>query len=345
MNMTIAEPSAPETFSQRKKRLQLEAEIRARPKSKAELAALAKAHRDAALATSLLDTKTPSKGLLMMRKMGFTPGSALGAPPPPPPPPSSSTATATSPSSATTATTTTTTTTAILEPLSVTLKSDRTGIGHASAQRAKLATTSTSTSTTATTTAAHLSPEDYRARVAEEQETRRREAQLLAAQKLAEQFECERAGGGGGGGAGGVRTVPLRAINVLWRGLVARREAAERERRMRYELSQSLDTPRLPGCVRDCELDEVDKAALGITVPALRRLGTAVVVEDEEEEGGEGEEGDSELEREEARGVGERLAALCGYLRREYRYCFWCKCRYEDAEMEGCPGVEEDLHG
>ncbi|KAH8148233.1 uncharacterized protein LAJ45_07685 [Morchella importuna] len=244
MNMTIAEPSAPETFSQRKKRLQLEAETRARPKSKAELAALEKSNREAALAKSLLDTQTPNKGLLMMRKMGFTPGTALGAP----------------------TTTTTTTTAARLEPIPVTLKEDRTGIGHASAQRAKLASAASSSSTTAA--AAQLSPEDYRARVASEQEERRREAQMVAAQKLAEQFSCERSGG-----AVGERTVPLRSIPVLWRGLVKRREEAEREKRMRYDLLQSLDTPRLPGCARDCELDEVDKAALGITVPGLRRLG------------------------------------------------------------------------
>ncbi|KAH0608835.1 uncharacterized protein H6S33_001063 [Morchella sextelata] len=311
MNMTIAEPTLPETFSQRKKRLQLEAETRARPKSKAELAALEKANRDAALAKSLLDTQTPNKGLLMMRKMGFTPGSALGAP-------------------------TASTNTARLEPIPVTLKEDRTGIGHASAQRAKLAATAPPTTTT-TTAAAQLSPEDYRARVAEEQEERRREAQLVAAQKLAEEFECERSGS-----SVGTRAVPLRSINVLWRGLVKRREEKERERRMRYDLLQSLDAPRLPGYDRDCELDEVDKAALGITVPGLRRPAGTVVVEDE---GEEGDEVDEELEREEARSAGERVAALCEYLRRQYRYCFWCKCRYEDEEMEGCPGVEEDLHG
>jgi len=41
---------------------------------------------------------------------------------------------------------------------------------------------------------------------------------------------------------------------------------------------------------------------------------------------------------------GERLNKLVMYLRERHWYCFWCKCRYETGEMEGCPGTTEEDH-
>lgn len=103
MNMTFDDPSTAttkgpgrtsssthETSLQRRQRLKREGEIRGRPKSKAELAAEAAAEREAALNRSLIEQDRTalrkSKGLAMMAKMGFKPGSALGARPSPPPP-------------------------------------------------------------------------------------------------------------------------------------------------------------------------------------------------------------------------------------------------------------------
>ena len=58
-----------ETLTERKRRQQREAEIRGRPKSKKELAAEEVTKRDAALATSTLDTE--SKGFKMMAALGL----------------------------------------------------------------------------------------------------------------------------------------------------------------------------------------------------------------------------------------------------------------------------------
>lgn len=303
MNMCIPEPTAPETLLQRQKRLAREAEERAHPKSKAELRAQEAAKREEALSQSLLTTNPANKGLRMMRAMGFTPGSALGASP------------------STTTTSTAATTAARTEPIPVAIKTDRAGIGHPGKQPPH-----PQPSISAEQRDALLSPEEYRARVAGEQEERRREAQVLAAQKIAE--------GLADGAAAAKRTRTLRGVNVLWRGMVLRREVKEAEARMRYELSTGLGTSgNTPG-----DIDDGDGGAVG---GAMRQ----VVVEDGDEELDEVVDNDEELAAFEALGAAERLQRLCEFLRGEYRYCFWCKCGYEDEAMEGCPGVEEDLHG
>src|SRR5436309_5904977 len=82
MNMVITEPSGPkqkETYTQRRLRKEREAEARGRVKSKAEREAEEATARDAALSRSLFtNSSSSSKGLQMMAKMGFKPGSALG---------------------------------------------------------------------------------------------------------------------------------------------------------------------------------------------------------------------------------------------------------------------------
>src|SRR5271168_3289053 len=85
MNMVIAEPTKPkekETYTQRRMRKEREAEARGRTKSKAEQAADEAAAREAALSASLFTnpaTASNNKGLAMMAKMGFKPGTALGS--------------------------------------------------------------------------------------------------------------------------------------------------------------------------------------------------------------------------------------------------------------------------
>ena len=80
MTMTIpSPPTSPrkETFTQRRKRQQREAESRAHQPSKAELSRRETLARDQALSTAL-STET-SKGFRMMAKLGYKSGDKLGA--------------------------------------------------------------------------------------------------------------------------------------------------------------------------------------------------------------------------------------------------------------------------
>ena len=125
-----------------------------------------------------------------------------------------------------------------------------------------------------------------------------------------------------------ISTKPLKQINILWRGLVRRREEKERDRRMRYDLHQSLS--RLP-TYDDADEDKEDKRALG-----KDRI-QHTLVEDLEEE-------DPDLDAFNELDPAERLHKLVLHLREEYNYCFWCKFTYPDKDMEGCPGLTEEDH-
>ena len=59
---------------------------------------------------------------------------------------------------------------------------------------------------------------------------------------------------------------------------------------------------------------------------------------------GEVDDEDSELGEFEALPAAERLVRVLVELREKFQYCFWCKFRYPNAEMEGCPGLSEDEH-
>jgi len=327
MNMIIEEPkSARETLTQRQKRLQRESEIRGRPKSKAELAREEKEKRDAALAKSIIDAEAErnNKGLKMMKMMGFTPGTGLGKK-------------------------------AgereeevgkewkrediRLEPIGVAPKEDRAGIGHATEMKRKL---EASGAYLRDSKRRELDPAEYRERVRVEREEKRFAAQFYAAQKVCEKLDMKRDYSVAEEDIGKAREVPLRNINVLWRGMVRYREDKERQRRIRYDMEQGLGEPRLPEYDRLHELDEVDKAALGIEPTVIGERGNIF----EEDEGGEGvEDEDEELAEFETLSFGEKLQRVVEYLRKTYHYCFWCKFTYEDEMMEGCPGTNEDLHG
>ncbi|KAH8676295.1 hypothetical protein BX600DRAFT_432812 [Xylariales sp. PMI_506] len=139
----------------------------------------------------------------------------------------------------------------------------------------------------------------------------------------------------------GPRPLPtrrLRSVNVLWRGLVRQRQEAERERRMRYDLEQSLS--RLP-TYEDADEDADDRRALGRTGAGA---GPGAELYASVEEDGELDEEDPELAAFSALEPDERLRRLVEYLRHEHRYCFWCKYTYPDEEMEGCPGLTEEDH-
>ncbi len=205
------------------------------------------------------------------------------------------------------------------EPLELVVKADRGGIGLDGERKRKVREEAERVGKRA-----RAEEGEFRERVRGEREGRRVEGLVLGAMGVVEGLETGRDGGGDSEGKVEKREVkrPTKSVNVLWRGLLRRREEKERERRMRYDLLQSLS--RAP-TYADGEADGDDRLAVG-----------DVEVEVEEE--------DAELEAFEALEPAERLRQLVGYLRERYRYCFWCKCGYPDEGLEGCPGVTEDDH-
>ncbi|TAQ86540.1 hypothetical protein B7494_g5145 [Chlorociboria aeruginascens] len=306
MNMVIAEPSKPkekETYTQRRLRIERESEARGRVKSKAERAADEAAARDAALSTSLLaDPKTAAsnKGLAMMAKMGFKPGVALGSKD---------------------------NVNARTEPIAISMKEDRGGIGLDSEKKRKFRE-----EVEREGKKVKAEEGDYRERVRQEREEVRLEGIFRAAMRVAERMDGEKEENtveeAPTHKKRTISTKPLKQINVLWRGLVRKREEKERDRRIRYDLQQSLS--RLP-TYEDEDEDKDDKRAMG------KELTQYTLVEDLEEE-------DPELDAFNALDPAERLQKVVEHLRDEYNYCFWCKFSYPDKEMEGCPGITEEDH-
>ena len=282
MSMAILEPTQPlqkETYTARRARKQREAEARSRPKSKAELAAVADAVREDGLSTALPST---SKGFQMMAKLGFRPGSALGA---------------------------STNLNARIEPLEIAVKEDRGGVGHENEKKRKFREEAEKVESSEKKQKADEG--NYRERVGREREEKRVEGVCWGAMRVLEGLEAP---------VEGFEKVPRGKVNVLWRGLVREREEKERERRARYDLLQSLSKN-----ASYTEEDEQDRHTFGMEE------------EDFEEE-------DEELDAFVALEGKVRLRILVGYLREKHFYCFWCKCKYENESMEGCPGVEEDDH-
>jgi hypothetical protein len=326
MNMVIAEPSGPkekETYTQRRLRKQREAEERGRVKSKAERAAEEAAAREAALSKSLLESSSASKGLKMMAKMGFKPGVPLGAGH----------------------------MEARMEPITLSMKDDRGGIGMDSLKKRKFREAYEDEAKRV-----KVEEGDYRERVRQEREEARLEALIGNAMRIAERMAEEKEeqelevrgeahahksngttsnegdvadGGTAAPKAKSISTKPLKSINVLWRGLVRRREERERDRRMRYDLQQSL-SQKLP-TYDDSHEDEDDRKALG-----KRQLQYSLADDLDEE--------DPELDEFNALPPVERLQKITMHLQEEYNYCFWCKHQYPDKEMDGCPGFTEEEH-
>ncbi|KAI0022174.1 putative G-patch domain protein [Xylariomycetidae sp. FL0641] len=324
MNMTFGEeePKGAETSLQRRQRLKREGEIKGRVKSKAELAAEEREAREAALSQSLLSSAAAkkSKGLAMMAKMGFRAGGALG---------SQDGGGGSAP--------------ARTEPIRPEVKDDRAGIGLDAERKRKLRDAAAGAEKRQKADA-----DEYRERVRREREAARWDRQAGAAMKVCERLDEERgdASTAGGGEEEEVAaaaaaddqttarkrtlsTRPLKAIPVAWRGLVRRREEAERDRRARHDLEQSAAL-RLP-TYEDADADADDRRALG------KARTEYVPVEDLEE-------ADPELEEFEALAPDERLRRVVEFLRKEFHYCFWCKFEYPDQDMDGCPGSTEEEH-
>ncbi|KAF3482086.1 coiled-coil domain-containing protein 75 [Arthroderma uncinatum] len=338
----LDEPQAKkETFTQKKLRKLREAEEKSRVPSKAELAAAEAARREAALSTSAIDTS--SKGYQMMAKLGYKPGSALGKKTP-------------------SETAGTETDQRLTEPLGISVKENRGGIGLDTEKKRKFRE-----ELEGEAKRVKAVESDYLERVRTEREEKRQEGQFHAAQKVIERFDTENDEDGteatniNGNGQQVIAeegnsddqdatakkgktqgTRPIARVNILYRGLVRAREVKLREQqaiRRRYESLSSRDSSQLysekiPGLptFADDELEVDDKLALGRTAE-----GEVVEVEADDED-------DEELEQFNSLGVQERLSRAVAYLRDKYNYCFWCKYRYELPDMEGCPGLTEEDH-
>lgn len=295
MSMPITEPVQKiyETSAQRRLRKQREAEARSRPPPASEKPPLDP--------EPLAPT---SKGFKMLSALGYKAGSTLGAKGNP---------------------------NALLQPIGVEVKEDKGGIGHESEKKRKVREEWEKVEGVEKKIKAEAG--DYRIRVAKEREERRAEKMWWGAMKVLEGLEDGEGGaeagalnGEGNEGEHGRKVPmkkPIKTVNLVYRPLIRDRLEKERERRMRYDLHQSLTRNTN---YDDPEEDEHDKQAFG----------------NEEEEL---EEEDEELEGYLMLEPSERLERALRELRDEWRYCFWCKHRYEDEEMEGCPGMDEDSHG
>ncbi|KAK5458428.1 hypothetical protein LTS15_004509 [Exophiala xenobiotica] len=312
MNMTFEDPDAskkPETLTQRKKRLAREAEIKARPKSKAELAEEERKKREAALNSTTLDTS--SKGFKMMAALGYKPGTALGVSRP-------GGASADKDDR-------------LLEPLGLEMKDTRSGVGADAEKKRKFREEMEAQAEVEKKRKVETG--DFRERQQKEREEKKMEGQMWGAMKVCERLEEEEEDQEAqetetADGVKRRRTKPLKSVNVLWRNLVKQRAINERDRRMRYDLHQSLS--RRPD-YNDPDEEEEDRMALG------KKAETEEVDVDLDEE-------DEELNEFEALEVPEKLTKLVAYLRERWHYCFWCKFQYPDKEMEGCPGLTEEDH-
>ncbi|KAJ9297617.1 hypothetical protein DTO271G3_4392 [Paecilomyces variotii] len=356
MSMAIVEPEKKETFAQRKLRKQREAEAKAKVPSKAERAAQEAARREEALAKTALDPS--NKGFQMMAKLGYKVGDALGKQPS-----AGMAAPAGSSDGAATATTATDDWgRPRTEPLNIIVKEGRSGIGLDNEKKRKIREE-----------AAEMSKKvkaeegDYRERMRLEREERRTEAQVRAAQNIAEKLDAESDGDDEAAQPSGAeqkspgreeeeeegndtnaeekpsatsrkrtKVKPTSQINVLYRGLVREREEKEREIQARHIMQTSLPSsffpdPKLPG-YEDPNLDADDRHALGL------RTDPAKLVEQELDEE------DPELDEFNQLDPKERLMRLVLYLREKHRYCFWCKYRYETDTLDGCPGLTEEDH-
>lgn len=298
LNMTFDDPSTKkkETSLQKTQRLKKEAAERGRVPSKAEKKAADVAAREKALATEL---DSSNKGAKMMAKMGFKAGGGLGA----------------------------AGNEGRTRPIELGMKDDKGGIGADSEKKRKIREAAEAAESGVKRT--KLTEEGFRERNVREREEKRLEGMWYGAMKILEGFEedddkdndVKKAEAKDDTGKDDSTKRPLKSTNHLYRPLVRDRLTKERERRARYDLTQSLS--------RNDEYTEED---------ADDKLAWSNEVQDLDEE-------DPELEEYEALPIAERLEKVIKHLRENYWYCFWCKYRYEDEGMEDCPGLTEDEHG
>jgi hypothetical protein len=198
------------------------------------------------------------------------------------------------------------------EPLGIEVKEDRGGVGLASERKRKIRE-----EMEGEFKKLKVEQEDYRERIAREREEKRNEGMMWGAMKIAEGLDTEDRE------EKAEQAPKPRRVNVLWRSLVRDRYRKEQERRRRHDLQQSLSRH---ANYDNSDEDKDDRQALG------------------KEEVELDEDDDEELDDFEKLTHAERLEKVIAYLRDQWHYCFWCKFKYPDAEMDGCPGETEDDH-
>lgn len=212
------------------------------------------------------------------------------------------------------------------EPIELAMKADRGGIGMDSEKKRKMR--EEMEERVGREKRVKAEEGEYVDRIRKEREDKRLEGQLWGAMKVAEKLDTEaeeeRESNAVIEGRSKGTEKDVRLVNVLWRNLARQQMEREREKRIRKEYQERLDG--LPG-VRDREEDADDKLAMGTEIEEL---------EDDEE--------DEELDEFNALELPIKLQKLIDHLRSAHNYCFWCKYRYPDADMEGCPGVTEEDH-
>ncbi|KAF2132528.1 G-patch-domain-containing protein [Dothidotthia symphoricarpi CBS 119687] len=297
MNMIFEDaPKGPkfETSLQRAARKRKEGEAKARQKTKSEREAEAEAAREASLATALPET---NKGFKMMAKFGFKQGDALGK-----------------------------SENARKEPIQVSVKEDRGGIGLESDKKRKIREQWAEAEREAKRSKEEEG--DYLEIRRQEQKDKKLERDLDSAQRTAERLTEKEAEDKG---TTEPFDKPLKDINVLWRSRARRRVEIQHDKQQRRELDNSLAS-RLP-TLADEDEDNDSKVALGHD---LTPFYTSLEHDLEDE--------DPELAEFDALPVTERLEKVLLHLRGEFHYCLYCGHQYPDAEMEGCPGVTEEDH-
>ena len=215
------------------------------------------------------------------------------------------------------------------QPIEVQIKHDRGGIGIDSEKKRKLQELAEQGEKRQ-----KMGVEEYRERNRLEQEAGRIERQMWGAMKVLEKLDGDQETENPGPKAptsvdddgiaasittNSTKSTSLRDVNVLYRPLLKRTLEKERERQMRYEVNNSLSTRN------DVEPEGKQEVVFDHRISQL----------DDE---------DPELADFEALPSAERLEKVVAELRSKHRYCYWCKFRYEDEKMEGCPGLTEDDH-
>jgi hypothetical protein len=335
----------------------IKSEAKARIPSKAERAAAEAARRENALNESVLHPS--NKGFQMMAKLGFKAGDRLGrkSPPPEAPPaavPQASTETKTredvndtQPEAENEGNENTAWIQSRAEPLRLIVKEDRGGIGLDSEKKRKFRQ-----ETDHVSKKSKAEEGEYRDRMRAEREERRAEGLVVGAQKVLEKLVTDdqlqnEEDLKGGKKVKGRKEKPLKEVNVLYRGLVRERLEREREKLARMVFEDSLSTmsetrshfpkPRLP----KFNSEDDDEEPHVIQQDPSQGEGIAFV---EQSLDSDEEDDDTELEEFNALPSSEKLSKLVMYMREKYWYCFWCKYRYDSAEMEECPGITEEDH-
>lgn len=248
-----------------------------------------------ALATALPEN---NKGFKMMAKFGFKQGDTLGR-----------------------------SENARKEPIQISVKEDRSGIGVESEKKRKLREAWDEAAR-----AAKRSKEeegDYLEDRRQQEKERKMERDLSSAQRTAERLSEQEENKD----SRPEKEKPLKDINVLWRIRAHHRAEKENDRRQRRELDNSLAS-RLPTLAKDDEEEDSDsKIAFGHdAAPFYTSLENDLENEDQE------------LAEFEALPTAERLQKVLVFLRQHYKYCLYCGYQYPDLAMEGCPGVTEEDH-